>query len=225
MPQRVPATLAATRGIGLLPAVATVGALGLAGALLALYRRHVASELARPEGVHGIHLWTGERGPVESIQLAVLGGLAVQGALLIRKRRALGWIILLAALTVFAREVDWLLEGHVHRHAHRPLMGIFVAALAFVAWSDRRALGVDLRAMPGACCALLACAVLLIIAAQVLGHPEVWTFVARDGEAVRVAKRFVEEGLETLAYLVALASAVVLGRSLQEKPAVPGPAA
>ena len=145
-----------------------------------------------------------EGGLLETLQVALLG-LAFAMAVSPRPRPRLVVHLLMALLLAAAlvRELDDRLAQLLFRHAHRVLMvGLLVAAAALGAARNGR-LREQVPALlrrPGFY--LLLFGTLLVGSfAQVLGSTPIWQALTVDEPASRIAKRFVEEGLEALGYL------------------------
>lgn len=115
---------------------------------------------------------------------------------------ALHRLLALLALFAVARELDSFLEKLLFDRAHWIPMGLAVAAIVAVAAPARGELAHDLPLFfgrPGFYLMLFGFA-LVVLYAQVLGQREIWEAFQPKYESE--AKRFVEEGLEFMGYVV-----------------------
>jgi len=141
---------------------------------------------------------------LEWAQIALLA--AISAALLTWRtgpRRPLARLLAGAALVALARELDSLLEGALFEHAHSVLMAIVGLATIVVVWRDRARIAPELAAFVGRAGFYLMGfgATLLIVYAQVLGQRDLWRLLAEE-DLLSEAKRFVEEGLEFMGYVL-----------------------
>ncbi|MHC5009448.1 MAG: hypothetical protein ACYTG6_00680 [Planctomycetota bacterium] len=153
-------------------------------------------------GADGANAFLNEGGPMEWIEVAILGlgALVLLGAFRAGEP-ILHRLLFLLVIMALARELDGVLEGNFFRKAHRWIM--VPVAVALVAWAARRRRAVVPQVLAfltrPAFAYFVFGALLAMLYAQFLGQTFVWRSLAEDMQ--ESAKRFVEEGLEAAGYL------------------------
>lgn len=110
---------------------------------------------------------------------------------------------LLMGIPLF-RELDDIIEGLLWKDAHHLGMGLMEILLVAVLWRERRRLAKELPDFfrrPGFYYMLFG-ATLVLAFGQILGQRDIWKSLSPENS--RLAKRFMEEGMELMGYLCIL---------------------
>lgn len=178
----------------------------IAAAMLA-YMRTVGTALQRADGLDAARALLAEGRLMESLQVALLVlGFLVALSPRPRPRRTLDLILALLLATAAVRELDDQLSRALFHRSHRVFMGALLAGVLALAYARRAELQ---RTVPAflrrpAFYFLFFGGLLAVSLGKALGSSDVWHALVADDAAHRMAKRFVEEGLELAAYLVIL---------------------
>lgn len=168
------------------------------------YVRAVREALDAPD-LEPARAFLAEGGVLEWLQVVLLA-LAFLVALspVPRPRHLLDVLLALLLAVALVRELDDHLMRLLFRHVHRVLMVALLVSIAAIAFARRARLQASLPAFLGrpGFYLLLFAALIAGSLAQVLGSTEVWRTLSSDEAASRIAKRFVEEGLESISYLL-----------------------
>ena len=170
--------------------------------------RLVEGALGEP-GLDAARALLAEGGLLETAQVVLLAlAFVIAVSPVPRPRQVLDLLLGMLVAVALARELDDQLMRLLFRHVHRVLMVALLLAAVALAFARRerlRALLPGFLRRPGFYFFFFA-ALLAGSLAQVLGSTDVWRALVQDEAASRMAKRFIEEGLEAIAYLL-----IVLG--------------
>ncbi len=172
-----------------------------------------------PDALDGL---LSENGLLEWLQVGVLAFVGV--ALLSRRAGTLPLLMALGAFVGLARELDSFLKDTGVSGLHNMIMLALVILAGVIGWRNRREVRTDLAHFVHrpAFLMMVAGALFATLGAQTFGQRELWKVLARP-DAVSMAKRLVEEGLEFMGYLWIAAGALdaVLFPHARAEPAVP----
>lgn len=144
-----------------------------------------------------------ENGFLEFIQIGILVLIALMCVSAFGKNRpALHRLLFLCAIIGIFRELDSFLESALFENAHTLHMLAGVVILVSVAFRNRAELRLDIPEFilrPGFFL-MLAGFTMIAVYAQILGQRDAWVILAPD--LTSETKRFIEEGIEFMGYIV-----------------------